>query len=368
MKVMTLVGTRPEIIKLSCVIPELDRALKQVLVHTGQNYDYELNQIFFEGLGLRKPDHFLEVAGATPAETIANVIARADAVMAREKPDALLILGDTNSCLAAIAAKRRKIPIFHMEAGNRCFDERVPEEVNRRIVDHVADVNLVYTEHARRYLLAEGIRAETVIKTGSPMKQVLAAQAKQIQSSKILERLKIKKGAYYAVSLHREENVDEPKRFTGLLKALASLDGRVIVSTHPRTRKRLDALGKRAPKGLKFLPPLAFADYIQLQKSARCVLSDSGTLTEEASLLGFAAVMLREAHERPEGMDEGTVIMAGTGAAGIAEAVKIATERFARRGRTWRVAPDYDVDDVASKVVNAIAGYTGYVNRTVWRR
>jgi len=368
MKVMTLVGTRPEIIKLSCVIPELDRAVKQVLVHTGQNYDYELNQIFFEGLGLRKPDHFLEAAAGTPAQTIANVIARADAVMAREKPDALLLLGDTNSCLAAIAAKRRKIPIFHMEAGNRCFDERVPEEVNRRIVDHVADINLVYTEHARRYLVAEGIHAETILKTGSPMKQVLAAQARKIQSSKVLEKLKVKKGAYYAVSLHREENVDERGRFAGLLKALAGLKAPVIISTHPRTRERLKGLGKGVPRGLRFVAPLAFADYIQLQKSARCVLSDSGTLTEEASLLGFAAVMLREAHERPEGMDEGTVIMAGTAPARIADAVKIATERFARRGRTWRVAPDYDVDDVASKVINAIVGYTDYVNRTIWRK
>ena len=364
---MTLVGTRPEIIKLSCVIPELDRAMKQVLVHTGQNYDYELNQIFFEGLGLRKPDHFLDAAGETPAQTIANVIARADAVMAKERPDALLLLGDTNSCLAAIAAKRRKIPIFHMEAGNRCFDERVPEEVNRRIVDHVADINLVYTEHARRYLVAEGVRAEAVLKTGSPMKQVLAAQAKKIAASAILAKLKLKKGAYYAVSMHREENVDDARRFTGLLKALGALKAPIIVSTHPRTRKRLDAVGKKAPKAMRFLPPLAFADYIQLQKSARCVLSDSGTLTEEASLLGFPAVMLREAHERPEGMDEGTVIMAGA-AARIADAVRIATERFARRGRTWRVAPDYDVDDVASKVVNAIAGYTDYVNRTVWRK
>jgi UDP-N-acetylglucosamine 2-epimerase (non-hydrolysing) len=367
MKVMTLVGTRPEIIKLSCVIPELDRTMKQVLVHSGQNYDYELNQIFFEGLGLRKPDHFLEAAGETPAQTIANVIARADEVMAKERPDALLLLGDTNSCLAAIAAKRRKIPIFHMEAGNRCFDERVPEEVNRRIVDHISDINLVYTEHARRYLLAEGVPAQTIVKTGSPMKQVLAAQAKKIDASGILKKLKLKKGGYYAVSMHREENVDDPRRFTGLLKALASLDRPVLMSTHPRTRKRLDGLGKRAPKGMRFVAPLAFADYIQLQKSARCVLSDSGTLTEEASLLGFPAVMLREAHERPEGMDEGTVIMAGTPGR-IGEALKIATERFARRGRTWRIAPDYDVDDVASKVVNALAGYTDYVNRTVWRK
>jgi len=372
MKVMTIVGTRPEIIKLSCVIPELDRAFKHVLVHTGQNYDYELNQIFFEGLGLRKPDRFLECAAEGAAQTIANVIAKADEAMAKEKPDALLLLGDTNSCLAAIAAKRRKIPVFHMEAGNRCFDERVPEEVNRRIVDHVSDINLVYTEHARRYLLAEGVRPETVIKTGSPMKQVLAAQKKKIDASKVLGKLKLQKGKFFVVSLHREENVDDKEKFGRLLKALSELKAQykvpVIVSTHPRTRKRLEALGKKAPKGLQFLAPLAFADYISLQRAALCVLSDSGTLTEEASLLGFAGVMVREAHERPEGMDEGTVIMSGTRPERILAAVKVATERFARAGRTWRVAPDYDVDDVASIVVNAIVGYTDYVNRTVWRK
>ena len=372
MKVMTIVGTRPEIIKLSCVIPELDRAFKHVLVHTGQNYDYELNQIFFDGLGLRKPDRFLDCAAEGAAQTIANVIAKADAALAAEKPDALLLLGDTNSCLAAIAAKRRKIPIFHMEAGNRCFDERVPEEVNRRIVDHVSDINLVYTEHARRYLLAEGVRPEAVIKTGSPMKQVLAAQVKKIAASKILKTLKLQKEKYFAVSLHREENVDDRARFTRLLDALSELKKQyklpVVVSTHPRTRKRLEALGRKAPKGLQFVAPFAFADYISLQRSALCVLSDSGTLTEEASLLGFAAVMIREAHERPEGMDQGTVIMAGTRPERILEAVKTATERFARAGRTWRVAPDYDVDDVASIVVNAILGYTDYINRTVWRK
>lgn len=370
MKVMTIVGTRPEIIKLSCVIPALDGAVKHVLVHTGQNYDYELNQIFFDGLGLRKPDRFLECAAEGAAQTIANVIAKADAAMAKERPDALLLLGDTNSCLAAIAAKRRKIPIFHMEAGNRCFDERVPEEVNRRIVDHVSDVNLVYTEHARRYLLAEGVRPETVIKTGSPMKQVLAAQKEKIESSRILSKLKLKKNRYFAVSLHREENVDDRARFTRLLGALSQVQKEhqvpVIVSTHPRTRKRLEALGKKAPKGLRFMAPLAFADYISLQRSALCVLSDSGSLTEEASLLGFAAVMLREAHERPEGQDQGTVIMAGTRPEHIADAVRVATERFGRAGRTWSVAPDYDVDNVASIVVNAILGYTDYVNRTVW--
>src|SRR5260221_12311593 len=277
MKVMTIVGTRPEIIKLSCVIPELDRAVKHVLVPTGQNFYYELNQIFFDGLGLRKPDHFLNAAGETAAQTIANVIARSDEVMRKEKPDAFLLLGDTNSCLAVISAKRLKIPIFHMEAGNRCFDERVPEEVNRRIVDHNSDINLVYTEHARRYLLAEGVRPETVIKTGSPMKQVLAAQQKKIDASSILKKLKLQKNGYFAVSLHREENVDDRAGFTRLLTALSVLRAGhklpVIVSTHPRTRKRLEALGKRAPRGLQFMAPLAFADYISLQRSARCVLS-----------------------------------------------------------------------------------------------
>lgn len=372
MKVMTIVGTRPEIIKLSCVIPELDRAAKHVLVHTGQNYDYELNQIFFDGLGLRKPDHFLSAAAESPTQTIANVIAKADAVMAAERPEALLLLGDTNSCLAAIAAKRRKIPIFHMEAGNRSFDERVPEEVNRRIVDHVSDINLVYTEHARRYLLAEGIRAETVLKTGSPMKQVLARQAAAIEASKVVESLGLEKRRYFAVSAHREENVDDEARFRELLAALDGLRTEhripVVVSTHPRTRKRLEALGGGVPKDLRFLQPLGFADYVRLQKDAFCVLSDSGTLTEEASIVGFPAVMIREAHERPEGMDEGTVIMAGTRPERIGDAVRAATERLARAGRTWRIAPDYDVDDVSSKVVNAILGYTDYVNRTVWRK
>ena len=372
MKVMTVLGTRPEVIKLSCVIPELDRTVRHVLVHTGQNYDYELNQIFFDGLGLRKPDHFLGAAAETVAQTIANVIVKADEVMAAERPDALLLLGDTNSCLAAIAAKRRKIPIFHMEAGTRCFDERVPEEVNRRIVDHVSDINLVYTEHARRYLLAEGVRPETILKTGSPMKQVLTKHAAAIDASKVVAALGIERGKYFAVSAHREENVDDEERFRELLGALEGLRAQhgmpIVVSTHPRTRKRLEALGSRAPKDIRFLQPLGFADYVRLQKDAFCVLSDSGTLTEEASILGFPAVMIREAHERPEGMDEGTVIMAGTCKERIAQAVRVATERFARVGRTWRIAPDYDVDDVASKVVNAIVGYTDYVNRTVWRK
>jgi UDP-N-acetylglucosamine 2-epimerase (non-hydrolysing) len=371
-KVMTLVGTRPEIIKLSAVMTELDRSVNHVLVHTGQNYDYELNQIFFDGLGLRKPDHFLNAAGEGVAETIANVIARSDAIMAAEQPDAFLLLGDTNSCLAVIAAKRRKIPIFHMEAGNRCFDERVPEEVNRRIVDHTSDINLVYTEHARRYLLAEGVRPETVIKTGSPMKQVLAAQKRSIDSSGVLKELKLEAGRYFVVSAHREENVDNPQKFAAFLRTLNELRDKyaqpVIVSTHPRTRKRLESTSEQMPANVSFMKPLGFADYVHLQMKARCVLSDSGTLSEEASLLGFPGVMLRDAHERPEGMDEGTVIMTGMEPGRVMDAISVTLERFSRSGRRSKVVADYDVDDVASKVVAVILSYTDYVNRVVWRK
>ena len=372
MKVMTIVGTRPEIIKLSCVIPELDRSVRHVLVHTGQNYDYELNQVFFDGLGLRKPDRFLDAAAGGAAATIAKVIAQADVVIAEEAPDALLILGDTNSCLAAIAAKRRKVPVFHMEAGNRCFDERVPEEVNRRILDHISDINLPYTEHARRYLLAEGIRAETVIKTGSPMKQVLNAQKASIDASKALGVLSLKPRKYFVASMHREENVDDEPRLAGLLAALEAACEHyrmpVIVSTHPRTRARIEDLKTTVPDRIQFLKPFGFADYVRLQKDAFCVLSDSGTVTEEASLLGFPAVMLREAHERPEGMDEGTLIMSGVRGSSILEAVAAVTARHARGGQAARIVPDYDVDDVSSKVVNVILSYTDYVNRTVWRK
>lgn len=372
LKVMTIVGTRPEIIKLSCVIPALDRTTRHVLVHTGQNYDYELNEVFFDGLGLRKPDYVLNVAEGSVAETIANVIVRSDAVMAKESPDALLLLGDTNSCLAAIAAKRRKIPIFHMEAGNRCFDERVPEEVNRRIVDHVADINLPYTEHARRYLIAEGIRPETIVKTGSPMKQVLATQAAAVDSSEALEEHRIEAGKYFLASVHREENVDDPVTLQSLVAALEALHqvnrAPVVVSTHPRTRKRLEALGHKSSEGVRFASAMGFADYVRLQRSARCVLSDSGTLTEEAAILGFPAVMLRQAHERPEGMDEGTVLMSGTDKEAILDAVRAVEERFARANGAVRLPPDYDVGDVAGKVVNAVLSYTHYVNRTVWRK
>ncbi len=372
MKVMTIVGTRPEIIKLSCVIRELDQCVEHLLVHTGQNYDYELNQIFFEGLGLRKPDLFLGAAGEGPVATIANVLASSDAVMASASPDALLLLGDTNSCLSAIAAKRRKIPIFHMEAGNRCFDDRVPEEVNRRIVDHISDINLPYTEHARRYLLAEGIRPETLVKTGSPMKQVLASQRESIAASGALEQLGLQSGKYFVASVHREENVDNPQRFNELLEALDTIAARhaipIIVSTHPRTRKRIEDRTSVQSDRIRFLKPFAFADYVKLQTHAFCVLSDSGTITEESSILGFPAVMLREAHERPEGMDEGTLIMSGTNASSILDAVKVITSRQERGVSRPRVVADYDVDNVSSKVVNAILSYTGYVNRTVWRK
>ena len=372
MKVLTIVGTRPEIIKLSCVIPALDKAFRHVLVHTGQNYDYELNEVFFDGLGLRKPDHFMGAAGATAAQTIAAVIVGVDELLVKEAPDAVLLLGDTNSCLAAIPAKRRRIPVFHMEAGNRCFDDRVPEEINRRIVDHTSDINMPYTEHARRYLLAEGVRPETIIVTGSPMKQVLTAQATAIGNSNALSAHAVQPGRYFLASAHREENVDDPARLRTLLQALEGVADEhrlpMIVSTHPRTRKRIEGLGERAAhERLRFLPPMSFADYVALQTKATCVLSDSGTLTEEASILGFPGVMLREAHERPEGMDEGTVAMAGIDPGRVSQAVALMMQRRGTGRSPMRIVRDYDVDDVASKVVNTIISYTDYVRRVVWR-
>jgi len=373
LKVMTIVGTRPEIIKLSRVIAELDRHTRHVLVHTGQNYDYELNQVFFDELGIRKPDHFLKAAGKTAADTIAAVIARADAVLEREAPDALLLLGDTNSCLAAIAAKRRKVPVFHMEAGNRCFDDRVPEEINRRIVDHISDINLPYTEHARRYLLAEGLRPETVIKTGSPMREVLDHHAADIEGSRVLKRLKLEPRDYFVVSAHREENVDSPHNLEQLLASLDALARRhrkrIIMSTHPRTRKRLSALGRRRlPQGVEFLKPLGFFDYVRLQRDASCVLSDSGTLTEESSILGFPAVMIRQAHERPEGMDEGTLIMSGLEPRRVLAAVKATMAAYSRKSHPFATVADYQSGNVSAKVLRIIMSYTDYVNRTVWSK
>ena len=373
MKVLTFVGTRPEIIKLSRVIHELDAHVDHVLVHTGQNYDFELNEIFFRDLDIRKPDFFLNVAAKTVAATIGNVIAKSDAILEKIKPDAVLLYGDTNSCLSVISAKRRKIPVFHMEAGNRCFDQRVPEELNRKIVDHLSDVNMTLTEHARRYLLAEGLRPETVIKTGSSMQEVLRYYMPKITASNVLDRLKLKAGEYFVVSAHREENVDSPQNFSDLLSTLNAIARKyrrkIIVSTHPRTRKKLSALdAKNASGQIEFLKPLGFLDYIQLQMSARCVISDSGTLTEESSILGFPAIMIRQAHERPEGMDEATVIMAGLKAPAVIDAIEVSVAHFKGNGRPFKLVPDYDADNVSRKVLRIILSYTDYINRTVWFR
>ncbi|WP_207635332.1 non-hydrolyzing UDP-N-acetylglucosamine 2-epimerase [Syntrophomonas wolfei] len=370
-KVMTIVGTRPEIIKLSRVIPQLELYTEHVLVHTGQNYDFELNEVFFKEMEIKKPDYFLNAVGNSVADTIANVIAKSDLVMAKEKPDAVLFYGDTNSCLAVISAKRRKIPIFHMEAGNRCFDQRVPEEINRKIVDHLSDINMTLTEHARRYLLQEGIAAETVIKTGSTMKEVLQYYMPKIQSSTVLERLGLKRGKYILVSAHREENIDSDKNFKQLVLTLNSLAQTykypVIVSTHPRTRKRM----KEQPELLfdemiHFLKPLGFFDYVNLQMNTFCVVSDSGTITEESSILGFPAVTIREAHERPEGMDEGTLIMCGLKESNVINAIAVVTAQFEAHPQGIQIVKDYDTDNVSQKVVRIILSYIDYVNRTVW--
>lgn len=371
MKVMTIVGTRPEIIKLCRVIHELDRHTDHVLVHTGQNYDYELNEIFFKELEIRKPDHFLNAAGETVAETIGKVITNSDKVMVLENPDALLLLGDTNSCLAVISAKRRKIPIFHMEAGNRCFDQRVPEEINRKIVDHTSDINLTYTEHARRYLLAEGIKPETVIKTGSPMKEVLEHYGPQIDTSDVLERLQIEPERYFVVSAHREENVDSETNFEHFLGSLKAISEKykkpIIVSTHPRTRKKIEGLGvENLDKRIRFLKPLGFFDYIKLQMNAFCVISDSGTITEESSILNFPAATIRQAHERPEGMDEGTLIMCGLKADRVIKSIDVVTTQSSKSIRQFKLIHDYDTNNVSKKVLRIILSYTDYINRTVW--
>ena len=373
LKVMTIVGTRPEIIKLCRVIDELDRHTNHILVHSGQNYDYELNEIFFQQLGIRKPDYFLDAVGESVAQTIGNVIVKADEVMAQEQPDAILLLGDTNSCLSAISAKRRKIPIFHMEAGNRCFDLRVPEEINRKIVDHISDINMTYTEHARRYLLAEGLRPETVMKTGSPMKEVLGHYQQQIESSNVLENLQVRAGEYFVVSAHREENIDSEENFANLLATLNAIAGRydcpIIFSTHPRTRKRLENQGSADMNPhIRFLKPLGFFEYVKLQMYAKCVISDSGTITEESSVLSFPAVTIRQAHERPEGMDEGTLIMCGLQAERVMESIEVVIAQSTTEQRPFRLVADYDTDNVAQKVLRIILSYTDYVNRTVWKK
>lgn len=368
-KVMTIVGTRPEIIKLACVMSELDKHTKHILVHTGQNYDYELNQIFFDDLGVKKPDYFLDAVGTTVAETIGKIIAKSDAVMAVENPDAVLLYGDTNSCLAVIAAKRRKIPIFHMEAGNRAFDLRVPEEINRKIVDHTSDINMVLTEHARRYLLAEGIRPETIFKTGSSMKEVFTVYHDQIDASDVLKRLNLERGKFFVVSAHREENIDDETNFMHLVESLNYIGAKykmpLVFSTHPRTMKRIKEHGIVFNEFVHVLKPLGFFDYNKLQLSSYCVISDSGTITEESSLLGFPAITIRNAHERPEGVDVGTLIMSGLEKESVDEAIQIVVGDHAD-GYRPKVIPDYDVDDVSKKVLRIIMSYTRYIRRTVW--
>ena len=363
---MTVVGTRPEVIRLSRILPKLDQFFDHILVHTGQNYDYELNAIFFEELGLKTPDVVLEVAGKTGADTIGQVISKTDEVFAQYVPEALLILGDTNSALCAIGAKRRKIPIFHMEAGNRCFDQRVPEELNRKVVDHLSDINMTITEHARRYLVAEGIPAETVIKVGSSMKEVLANNMKSIEESEVLAKLGINKNQYFLLSVHREENVDNEKNFKDLIESINAICETyklpVIFSVHPRTQKLLDKNNTKLHELVKLMKPLGFADYVKLQQNAFCVISDSGTITEESSLLGFPAITVRQAHERPEGMDEGVLIMTGLNKETVLDSIKVVTST------RMPVVKDYDADKVAQKVVRIIMSYTGYVNRTVWKR
>lgn len=372
LKVMTVVGTRPEIIRLSRVMARLDQYCDHVIAHTGQNYDYELNGIFFQDLQVRKPDHFLNAAGANAAETIGKVIIAVDAVLAQEQPDAVLILGDTNSCLAAIPAKRRKIPIFHMEAGNRCFDQRVPEETNRKIVDHTADINLTYSTIAREYLLREGLPPDRVIKTGSPMQEVLAHYLEGIEASDALQRMGVSQGKYFIVSAHREENIDSDTNLGKLVDVLntvaATYNEPVIVSTHPRTQKRIDAKGIKFHAQVRLLKPLGFKDYVRLQMGARAVLSDSGTITEESSILNFPAVNIREAHERPEGMEQASVMMTGLESERVLQALHILADQKRGAERTLQIVADYDYPNVSDKVVRIIHSYTDYINRTVWRK
>ena len=371
--VMTIVGTRPEIIKLSEVMKELDKHTNHIIVHTGQNYDYELNELFFEQLNVRTPNYFLEAVKGTVSETIGDIIAKADKIFAEIKPDAILVYGDTNSCLTVIPAKKRKIPIFHMEAGNRCFDQRVPEEVNRKIVDHLSDINLPLSEQARDYLIAEGLNPETIIKTGSPMTEVLNANMAKILKSDILEKEKLKKKGYIVMSIHREENVDSPKNFNDLLESIDELTIKynmpIIVSTHPRTRKKLKEIGYEDKNPLiRFSKPYGFHEYNNLQMNAFCVISDSGTIAEEGSILNLPAVTIRQAHERPEGMDETTVIKSGLNKNRVLEAVHVATSHNNDEKRAIKPVQDYKADNVSKKILRIILSYTDYVNRTVWHK
>lgn len=372
LKIVTVVGTRPEIIRLSRVMAKLDEHCEHVLVHTGQNYDYELNQIFFDDLGIRKPDHFLNAAGASGAETIGNVIISVDRVLAEVQPEALLVLGDTNSCMAVIPAKRRKIPIFHMEAGNRCFDMRVPEEVNRRIVDHTADINLTYSTIARDYLLREGLPPEMVIKTGSPMFEVLNHYRDGIEASDVLARLGLEAGKFFVVSAHREENIDSDQNFLKLVDVLNTVAAHygypVIISTHPRTQKRVDAMGVQFHENVRLLKPLGFKDYNKLQLTAKAVLSDSGTINEESSILNFPALNIREAHERPEGMEEAAVMMVGLEVECVMQALQILESQARGEERSLRLVGDYSMPNVADKVLRIVHSYRDYVMRTVWKQ
>ena len=371
-KVMTIVGTRPEIIKLSRVMAELEKHTEHVLVHTGQNYDYELNEIFFKDLKVKKPDYFLDSIGDTTASTIANIISKSDKLIGEVKPDAVLLYGDTNSCLSVISAKKQQVPIFHMEAGNRSFDQRVPEELNRKIVDHLSDINMPLTEQARDYLISEGIRPETIIKTGSCMKEILSFYKSEISNSKALKKLKLNKKEFFVVSAHREENVDYKDNLLDLIKSLNEVAKKyklpVIVSTHPRTKNRIDQLDKKIEINplVKYLKPVGFFDYIKLQQSAFCVISDSGTITEESSILSFPAIMIRKAHERPEGMDEGTLIMSGLKSERIIESIEVVTKQH--KIKSPQIIKDYDVENVSIKVTRIILSYIDYVNRTVWKK
>lgn len=372
LKVLTVVGTRPEIIRLACVLQKLDAspAVEHVLVHTGQNYDYELNEVFFEDLGLRRPDHFLNAAGANAAVTAGQILIAIDPVLEKEKPDALLVLGDTNSCLCAIAAKKRRIPIFHMEAGNRCFDQRVPEESNRRIVDHTADINLTYSDIAREYLLAEGLPADRIIKTGSPMYEVLHRYRPKVESSTVLERLALKRGEYFVVSAHREENIASERHFAALVDILnrvaAAYGLPVIVSTHPRTRKMVEAKGVAFDPRVRLMKPMGLSDYLALQTNAKAVLSDSGTISEESSILNFRALNLREAHERPEAMEEASVMMVGLNPERVLQGLAQLEDQRTGAERNFRPVADYSMPNVSDKVVRIILSYTDYVKRTVW--
>ena len=369
-KIVTIVGTRPEIIKMCRVISEFDKYTKHILVHTGQNYDYELNDVFFKDLEIREPDYFLNATGDSVAETIGNIISKSDKVLEKEKPDAVLLYGDTNSCLSVISAKRRKIPTFHFEAGNRCFDQRVPEELNRKIVDHLSDINLPITEHARQYLLSEGLRPDTIIKTGSPMKEIFNYYASKIKNSRILKSFNIIKNDYILVSAHREENIDSKTNFSDFIETLIEIvkvyKKKVIVSTHPRTMQKLiDENKVDLNKQIIFSKPLGLFDYVCLQKNSFCVLSDSGTITEESSILNFPAVMIRYSHERPEGMDEGTLIMSGMKKDSVIQAIKI-TKSFSSEERVFKLVDDYDVDNYSKKIIKIVQSYIEYVNRTVW--